>query len=261
MRKHYENGVALIFALGLLSLLMVVGLAFISNATLARKVAQNNSSRTQARMFALSAINRAMASMMVYNQVVEDKGNGFVASFNDIYSYSGTSGNDDKLIEANVKDSVMYLPEDDSVIAVETAKKFNKKFSSAADNGTKFKGNWVNFYVKDADNTKRVVGRAAWQVVSTSPQILAPVFLSGYHAPYGEKGSWLPRNNRWGREIDEVYLDTSNTTAFKIANADSFEDGVYKTYDSLYTVIPGFLNLEPNMNLDRQKRWFEQVCS
>ena len=258
MRKQYENGVALIFALGLLALLMVVGLAFVSNATLARKVAQNNSSRTQARMFALSAINRAMASMMVYNQVVVDKGNGFVASFNDIYSYSGTSGNDDQLLMTDPKNSVMYLPEDDSVIAVETAKKFNKMFSSNADPETKFKGNWVNFYVKDGDNTRRIVGRAAWQVVSTSPQVVAPVFLSGYHAPYNEKATWLPRKNRWGREIDEAYLDVNNTTAFKIANADSFEDGVYKTYDSLYTVIPGFVNPDPNIDLNRQKRWFEQ---
>ena len=39
-----ESGVALLFALGILSLLLVLGLAFASNALLAQKVAYNNSS-------------------------------------------------------------------------------------------------------------------------------------------------------------------------------------------------------------------------
>lgn len=50
-----QRGIALLFALGMLSLLLILGLAFVTNALVAQKVAQNNSSRSQAKMLAQSA--------------------------------------------------------------------------------------------------------------------------------------------------------------------------------------------------------------
>ena len=61
-----ESGVALLFALGILSLLLVLGLAFASNALLAQKVARNNSNRSQAKLLAQSAISRIATAIMYY---------------------------------------------------------------------------------------------------------------------------------------------------------------------------------------------------
>ena len=62
-----ESGMALIFAIGLLALLLLIGLVFAGNSINYRKVAENNSARSQARMFALSAVARASSSLMIYS--------------------------------------------------------------------------------------------------------------------------------------------------------------------------------------------------
>ena len=63
-----ERGIALLFALGVLSLLLVLGLAFATNSLMARKVAANNSYRGQAKIMALSAINRVATAIAFYQQ-------------------------------------------------------------------------------------------------------------------------------------------------------------------------------------------------
>ena len=58
-----ESGMALVFAIGLLALLLMIGMAFIGNAVNYRKAAENNSARSQSRMFALSAVSRAASAL------------------------------------------------------------------------------------------------------------------------------------------------------------------------------------------------------
>ena len=88
--KNKERGVALLFALGLLSMLLILGLAFVGNAIVAQKVAVNNSSRTQARMLAVSAVNRAAASIMLYQHQIwkADSVAAFPENFASIFKYS-----------------------------------------------------------------------------------------------------------------------------------------------------------------------------
>ena len=47
-RAKKQRGVALLLALGFLSLLLVMGIAFVTNATVARKTAANSRARAQA---------------------------------------------------------------------------------------------------------------------------------------------------------------------------------------------------------------------
>ena len=88
-----QRGIALLFALGMLSLLLILGLAFVTNALVAQKVAQNNSSRSQAKMLAQSAISRMTVSLMYYNYAAANPTTGFkIKDFSEIYSYDrGTS--------------------------------------------------------------------------------------------------------------------------------------------------------------------------
>ncbi len=68
LHKSPQRGVALLFALGILSVLMILGLAFVSNALIAQKISVNNSYRSQADVLAESAINRVLASTKIYSE-------------------------------------------------------------------------------------------------------------------------------------------------------------------------------------------------
>ena len=216
--KNFRNqqGVALLFALGMLTILLVTGMAFVANALTAQKVAANNSARTQARMFAQSAISRVLASIMLYQQrIFKASGNSaFPEKFDYVYSYEEVAGETepktykDGLSTDGSQKSLLYLP--NSIVAENVAKEFNKKLEG------EWKGSWVFFYDKASNDTdKEIIGRAAWQVLSNAPQILAPVFWSG-HLDTDGTDDWTPNDHRWGREIDEVFFaDNSIFSAVK----------------------------------------------
>ena len=221
--KYYntrESGVALVFAIGLLGLMLAVGLAFLGNALLFKKVARNNSSRTQARMLVLSAANRAAASIMVYQQQAIS-GDDTPDNFNNIYSFGkydddGKSSDSGKKITDGLKkkdksSSKMLLPEDSSLVEKAFAVSYNTDFQR----GGTWDGSWVFFYNKKDGNDREIIGRAAWQVVTSSSQILAPVFFRGNVKNIDSKDSnFVARDHRWGREIDEVWLDNAGTPVF-----------------------------------------------
>ena len=61
IRRHRnQRGVALLLALGSLSLMLVTGMAFLSNAIIARQAAANYRGRAQAKYIARSAVARLM---------------------------------------------------------------------------------------------------------------------------------------------------------------------------------------------------------
>ena len=255
MRKRVEErGVALLFALGMLTLLLVTGMAFVANALSARKVAANNSARTQARMFAQSALNRVIASIMMYQYQVQKSVGEFPENFDCIQSYGkvNTGSADEEVIDGlrtSVNDvSLLTLPEDDTVVAKSIARQFNQTLASSD-----WDGNWVYFYnscdTTDAD--RKIIGRAAWKVVSHSPQILAPVFLSG-HLPTDGTPDWYPSNYRLGREIDEIFSGYTNSIFSQIIT--SVPASSNKIVMQNYDAINNALGITDNT----QKRWIEK---
>ena len=66
-RRRNEEGMALLFALGFLAMLLVLGLGFVTTSLLSQKIAVNNATRVQARMLARSAASRAALAIMLYN--------------------------------------------------------------------------------------------------------------------------------------------------------------------------------------------------
>lgn len=230
MKKCEQRGVALLFALGMLTILLVTGMAFVANALTAQKVAANNSARTQARMFAQSALSRAMASVMIYQYQYFARNSSFPESFAHIHSTTDNNTGREGLLTDTAAESLMNLPEDDTVVARNLAKEFNNLFLN-----NRWEGDWVLFYDNTSSSDRQIIGRAAWQVLSTSPQILAPVFLSGHLRTDGSY-NWNPRNHRWGREIDEVYLDPSarvfGKAGSKISEASKFQD-----FEQIYNAL------------------------
>ena len=91
MNRQREQGVALLLALGVLSLLLVSGLAFVTNALLAQKSAAAYRFRSQSQLLGKSAVNRIMMLMRYYLAQGDDEGIGelYSRSNADINGQSG----------------------------------------------------------------------------------------------------------------------------------------------------------------------------
>lgn len=73
--RRNEKGAALLLALGFAALLLVLIMGFVTNALIERKVASTNADRTEAKNIAMSALNRAIASMRYLSDtIIEDTG-------------------------------------------------------------------------------------------------------------------------------------------------------------------------------------------
>ena len=81
--RSSERGIALIFTLGILGLLMVIALAFASGSITERKAAVSSDARSSARILAQAGLNRAVAAVMYYSSVSD--------SFDQIESHDETS--------------------------------------------------------------------------------------------------------------------------------------------------------------------------
>jgi hypothetical protein len=65
-----ERGIALLFALSMLALLLVMALAFTSNSMMSAKVASNSSRTTASRLFAESALQQVKKAVSIYNDTL-----------------------------------------------------------------------------------------------------------------------------------------------------------------------------------------------
>ena len=246
MKKHEQRGVALLFALGMLTLLLISGMAFVANALTAQKIAANNGARSQARVFAQSALSRVLASVMIYQYQLQKIQGEFPENFNEIYSYGTVNSNDTTNDKLSGEDSLLRLPNDNSIISSGIAAQFNNHLAQNSD------AKWVYFYnTGDPDDQDRkIIGRAAWKVISSSPQISAPVFLSGMLPTDGTPG-WYPSEHRWGREIDEVALD-DNALFDKTLDVNWNNQFTMQDYNKIYSTL-GFSSSD-----DAKKRFIDR---
>ena len=250
MKKYEQRGVALLFALGMLTLLLISGMAFVANALTAQKVAANNGARSQARVFAQSALSRVLASVMIYQYQLQKIQGEFPENFNEIYSHGtvkvSASGEEETNDKLSGKDSLLRLPHDNSIISSGIAAQFNNQLAQNSD------VKWVYFYNtgKESDEDRKLIGRAAWKVISSSPQISAPVFLSGMLETDGTPG-WFPSQHRWGREIDEVSLE-GNELFQKALDVKWGNQFTMQSYDNIYSTL-GFSSSD-----DAKKRFIDR---
>lgn len=226
IHNNNERGVALLFALGILSLMSVLGVAFVANSLTAQKTAVNINSRNHAKILLDTAVNRVMISCMA---VLRQKQSA--ADLEKIYSSSkeyGAARGSAKDAQGNIipdaYDNTQDLLNDPSSgmrVAVPGHPVFKMSKSPAT---------WV--YVRDKDD--KVIGRMAYQVLTQSTgkssMSLDQVLLGIYNhndypdkdnppnatntpkiadADYGKPGSGSVRsswNSRIGKDITELNL-------------------------------------------------------
>ncbi|MBR1952318.1 MAG: hypothetical protein IKA32_07060, partial [Lentisphaeria bacterium] len=194
-RQNKEKGVALLFALGLLSLMSVLGVAFVANALTAQKIAVNLGARNQAQVVLDSAVNRIMITLMALLR--QDNA---TTDFSVIYSTNdGTE---------RTKDSDKLNTYDQ--LNIENKSKLDMFLTGLPKyDGSKSKSTWV--YVRD--NEGGIIARMAYQVLPTGMSSLSlDKVLKGVYNPLTKAlveganknaSSW---NQRIGKDINELYI-------------------------------------------------------
>lgn len=246
-----QRGIALLFALGMLSLLLILGLAFVTNALVAQKVAQNNSSRSQAKMLAQSAISRMTVSLMYYNYAAANPTTGFkIKDFSEIYSYD--RGTSDK--QTN---SVAWTDGLRGAKSLLMPADWSGKTMFESD----LKGEWT--YLHDEEG--KIIGRIAYQVLpnrSASLINLDHLLRGVYNYPEGETDQWIPWNVRRGLDINELNMNTSQRLkdweTIRPANENDLAvtefDLFFQTYAGDYFADDG--DGTPTKKQNWFKRWF-----
>lgn len=204
--KNNESGVALLFALGILSLLLVLGLAFASNALLAQKAAHNNSSRSQAKLLAQSAISRIATAIMYYQyQAAHASPVVIPQNYSDVYSYG--QDRDGRVFADGL------FSTDDSLLTPPSS-----AATDAPTSTTYEKPKWAFVFDKpESDSDRKIIGRIAYQQVLGSKglskisldNVLRGVYAQESHSTGSSASNLIPWNNRWGKSIDELNLNSS----------------------------------------------------
>lgn len=256
--KNNESGVALLFALGILSLLLVLGLAFASNALLAQKVAHNNSSRSQAKQFALSAVNRIAISIMYLQSKLPSS--AILEDYSDVYS-SGMDGKD----ENNKTYADGLFSKEDSLLTPPASASPDKP-----DDSTYQKPKWTFIFDKPKGVTgRKIIGRIAYQQVVSSKglskitldSVLRGVYAQSSHASGTPAVNHVPWNTRWGKTISELNLNKTTPLDDWYNKALDETDLKEDSYSSISSFFLAYKDEYFNdANADRKKafieRWF-----
>lgn len=253
--RRAQRGVALLFALGVLSLLLILGLASVTNALLAQRVASNNSGRSQAKMLAQSAISRMAISLMFYQYAAKNDTPSFVPdSYMDIYSfYDLPKGGTPNTSDLAATDGLRYT--DSKLIPPGGLTNFDYDFTSDA-KGKNLLGEWS--YLTDKDN--HIVGRVAYQLLPTSQsaQINLDHLLRGIYSQ--GTPARKPWTDRWGAGINE--LNMNETTAFKNWETEapaSSSDLTASTFDAFFSAFASSLfSTDAAKKKAWVRRWFAE---
>ena len=193
MKRQREQGVALLLALGVLSLLLVSGMAFVTNALLAQKSAAAYRFRSQSQLLGKSAVNRVMMLMRYYLEAGDAEGIGQLYSISNgtIQGQSGDipgNGEQDQLTPA--ADSLLTAVVDNSVRQAPTTPRWEYMWDDYDSNGQR-------------TNNAKLVGRFAYWVlpggsVNFSEILRGNPSLTGT----GSMSTWTQRRGFGIRELN-----------------------------------------------------------
>ncbi len=252
-----ESGVALLFALGILSLLLVLGLAFASNALLAQKVARNNSNRSQAKLLAQSAISRIATAIMYYQFQAANWSPAIIpVDYSDIYSYG--KDKDNKVFADGLfsKDDSLLTPPSSVSTEQPTTETFQKP-------------KWAFIFDKpESEADRKIVGRIAYQQVPgsngaskiTMDSVLRGIYPQKSHATGGTPGTnHEPWEYRWGKTISELNFNTSTP----LNNWNSNKPAESALTETTFSSIPAFFTAYGTVYFsgeyaDEKKAFFER---
>jgi len=194
-----ERGVALIFTLGILALLLIMALAFATNSITERKAAANNNDYTVARMLAKSGINRAVGAMRFYSTLSD--------YFDNFFSHDGTG-------DCIATGDTSKLGKYDFLYRLATQFEGTRyDWPSNYDVDSQMAVNWQ--YVKDGSADNKIIGRYAYIVLPNGGRIDPSAAVdSGAVTPLNQAALALTESStdkkRPGVEVAELHLANLN---------------------------------------------------
>ncbi len=215
----YQRGVALLMALGFLSLLLVMGIAFVTNATVARKSAANFRARTQAKSIADSAVNRLMASIAV--SVYDKIQNGSAGDYTqpaDMVSLKNADDTDESVI----------LAKENSLL---TTIIYGEKFIPRSVKPPKWEY-WYSAYKQDGTSKPtedaRIIGRTAFMALSQTAivnfsEVMRGCTETSSGAVSEDNKSWSNWNARRGASMRELCIEKPNEKLFNRFKDEEFD--------------------------------------
>ena len=241
-----EEGMALLFALGFLAMMLILGLAFVTTSLLAQKIAANNSSRAQARMFARSAASRAMLNIMLYNDQATLQGKA-IENYDSIYSRDDADYNNGSSSGSGAVTDQLHKSGENST----DESKLKYQVGTEDYTGENSKAEWIFFYDSpEGTDGRKIIGRAAFQVLPRQAGRLSLYAVTG-GAKLQNDYEAVPYQFRWGRGIDELKLD--HTTTLPSWSTGMNASNIPYKYETMYTSYGSFFTTNPDM----KKRWLE----
>ncbi len=188
--KKDEKGIALLFTLGILALLLVMALAFATNSIVEQKVASATNTRSQTRLLARTAVNRALCGMT-------NAARSFL-SFDDLKSHDSDSTH-------QAADWQDFLGNIETKLDGATIYDFSGTYYSSSEFGNSDALHWQ--YVKNSDS--EIIGRYAYVIIPSNGALdpSAAVDSGANSIPYSETSS---NQLRPGVEVNEIYIDGLN---------------------------------------------------
>jgi len=232
VKRGNERGIALVFTLGILGLLIVIALAFSSSAITERKAAYNNDARSLARILSQSGLNRAMAAMMYYSTVSD--------SFDKLFSHDSSTNTVDYIYK-------LSTTLDGDSISVNGMSDLQWQYVYNGKTGT----------TSDSD-CSRIVGRYAY-VVAPSGGYLDPseVVDSGSGTLLSESSA---SKERPGVSISEIYVpgltdNTSDLSNTEITNLSDTSAGGLKTHNGRWADMDSLFSALGISDITKKQKW------
>jgi len=146
--KSNEKGVAILLALGFLSLIAILALTFATTTSINRKAAKSNNDLSSARMLAKSVVNRAMMAMATYSGTNMT----FLKS-----SYSNNAGSTTTMVE-----------EEDLFSLLPTTINGLDYYSQSTYTNAAVKPTWQYITIDNGVGTPKIYGRMAFTISNVS---------------------------------------------------------------------------------------------
>ena len=218
-RYRQQRGVALLFALGILSLILVSGLAFLGNALISQKLSHNNLELASAKFLGRSAVDRALSHLMMFNLLQAKYENKMVSDASSVFSFIKNSS--DGIGNERIKELLSVAGYDAS-----TSK---AKWIYVHANGKESNGKGETPSGAELNPKEPIIGRYAYQVLpetSTSRLSLYALtigsrrmagtltFKDGITEKQATKNSLhrIPQKYRWGVDVDELMIPVAGSS-------------------------------------------------
>ena len=275
-----QQGVALLFALGILSLMLVTGVSFLANALMNQKIVVNNQEAASAKTLTQLALGRAMAHLNTFNLLqVQRSALYYAGDAASVYSRTKETAfaEGDAL---TIRHDQLYGPDSLMTIKRSGAPWFNGS-------GEESKAQWIYVHENGSSTdgtsssvTSPIIGRYAYQVLPQSSNSRLSLYavtaggieggVAGFGSVKNETYTRIPQKHRWGVDVDELNiggLDRMFDYYWK-HGSDELCDPLY-TFDSFISLLSGYKSLggssylkpffSDDVQTENRKRWLEHI--